>query len=33
LFYYVGAFVNEREKMIEDGYAESENNEFAAQEA
>jgi len=33
LFYYVGAFVNEREKMIEDGYAESENKEFAAQEA
>jgi hypothetical protein len=25
-FYYVGAFVNEREKIIEDGYSESKND-------
>jgi hypothetical protein len=33
LFYYVGAFVEEREKIIEDEYAESGNEEHAAQEA
>lgn len=32
LFYYVGAFVPEREKLIEDGFGESEKTEFADEE-
>ena len=29
LFYYVGAFVGEREKVIEDEFEETENEQFA----
>lgn len=28
LFYYIGAFVGEREKLIEDGFGESDNKDF-----
>ena len=31
-FYYVGAFINEREKLIEDGYPETENKQFEEEE-
>jgi len=29
LFYYVGAFIGERQKLIEDGYSDSKNENFA----
>ena len=29
LFYYVGAFIPEREKLIEDGFTDTENKDFA----
>lgn len=32
LFYYIGAFVGEREKLIEDGFAESTNKNFGEEE-
>ena len=31
-FYYIGAFIGEREKLIEDGYGESDNPQFADEE-
>jgi len=32
LFYYIGAFVGEREKLIEDGFAESSERKFGEEE-